>query len=149
MTHHESVTSKKAFLTQLKRIAAAGIQVEKNALNSHRFKLNKNFAIKYRKHLENGDPIHLAEKHAMTTKVSNPKKAASKMSKAKKSKTAKGKDQLRKSKAKADSKAKKTKAAAARLSKGKKDGKKSKLSKAKSGADKKARKDSKAKKGSS
>jgi len=95
-----SVGEKKIFLVQMRRIAAQGIQVEKSAGNQNRFRLNKTFREKYIKHLAKGEEMHLAQKHAMTTKTKNKKKAASKMKKATKSKTAKGRASIKKSKAK-------------------------------------------------
>ena len=136
MKYPESVSDKKVFLVQLKRIAAAGTQVEKNEKNKARYRLNKLFKNRYLKKLESGEEMHLAQKHAMTTKTKSNKKAASKMSKAKQSKTAKGKKSLMKKKEKA-SKMKNTKKTGT-----------SKTSKPKSKSDKKMKEVAKGKKGS-
>jgi hypothetical protein len=87
MKFPESVSEKKVFLVQLKRIAAVGAQVEHNDKNRTRFRLNRNFKIRYINKLQKGEVMHLAQKHAMTTKTKNPKKGASKLRKAKMSKT--------------------------------------------------------------
>jgi hypothetical protein len=54
--------------------------------------------------LSKDEAPHLALSHAMTTKTNNPRKAASKNTKAKMSKTAKGKATLTKGKSKAKGK---------------------------------------------
>lgn len=55
-----------------------------------------NFRRKYIENLDKGEELHLAEKHAMTTKTKNPKKGAKKNKKAKMSKTSKGRATLKK-----------------------------------------------------
>jgi hypothetical protein len=81
------VSEKKVFLVNLRRITAQSTHVEKSKNNSSRFKLNLNFRRRYIEHLEKGKAIHLAEKHAMTTRTKNPKKSVKTNEKAKMSKT--------------------------------------------------------------
>lgn len=94
----DSISDKKIFLVQLRRIAIMGLQVQKSNNSQQRFKLDPNFRMRYIRHLAKGEAPHLAQSHAMTTKTSNPRKSASKNTKAKMSKTAKGKATLTKAK---------------------------------------------------
>ena len=93
-TYQESIRDKKLFLTQLKRLSQDEQFFHKSKDNMQRFKLSEKFKEKLRKGLKQGQPMYIAQKSAMTTKVVNPKKPASKMQKAKMSKSTKGKAKL-------------------------------------------------------
>ena len=100
--YSDHVSKYNNFATQLKRLAAAGTQVIPNPKNAARFQLNSSFRGKVARMLANGEPIHLAQKHAMTTKVKGSKKKPKTRKKAKANKTKKGKSKAaKKSKSKA------------------------------------------------
>ena len=60
MKYPESVSQKKIFLAQMRRISAENAQIEKSGSNMQRFKLRSNFRQKYIKHLSKDEPMHLA-----------------------------------------------------------------------------------------
>jgi hypothetical protein len=83
----ESVRDKKVFLVQLKRLTVDGKHVEKSMNNSNRYKVSSTLRNRFLKSKARGDSLNLSITHALTTKTNNTKKKASKMTKAKMSKT--------------------------------------------------------------
>ena len=112
ISHHqkyqESIRDKKMFLTQLRRLSAGNDFFEKSKDSHQRFKLTLKFKGRLTNFVKKGHELHLAQKQAMTTKTINPKKSATKLKKAKMTKSTKGLAKLSKTKA-AQNKDKKTK----------------------------------------
>ena len=91
----DHISNKKIFLTQLRRISSEENHVLKSDDHSGRFRLDPKFRVKYTKCLRDGLPIPKALTHALTTRTTNERKPASENSKAKMSKTSKGKQILK------------------------------------------------------
>jgi len=122
----------RVFLASLKRCYDSGAQVVRNKNNRTRYQLDASFRGKLLRKLGKGEEIHLAMKHVMTVKTSDPKKKVSKRTKAKKAKTAKGKakqTKARNTKSKKASKARVTKNKDKKDAQKKKDGKAAKAAK--------------------
>ena len=98
--YQESIRDKKLFFTQLNRISKGNEFFQKSDDKNQRYKLAAKFKTKLAKLVNDGQDLYLAQKQAMTTKASNPKKPVSKMEKAKMSKTTKGVQKLTKAKEK-------------------------------------------------
>ena len=91
MKFPEDVRDKKIFLARLLKISKEDNQVNKAANNAARFRLDMNFRNRMLRAMAKGEKVKATRTNAMTKKTKNDKKGASKMNKAKMSKTVKGK----------------------------------------------------------
>lgn len=82
--------NQKVFLASLKRVLDSSTILHRHKNNRTRIVMDPSFRGKLAKHMAKGEVMHLAIKHAMTTKTENAKKKATKMARAKATKTARG-----------------------------------------------------------